>query len=77
MALWNRDAEDDKGKVIRVDTKAGVTSADAIAGFVGRRDDVRVSFSCEGCDRISTLVIWQHKGQTLISWDVPGAPLHT
>lgn len=71
VEIWNRKDEDDNGEVVRVDEK-GVASASAIdPAFVGRRDDIRVSFWCEGCSNKPTLVIWQHKGQTFQAWDYP------
>lgn len=40
---------------------------------VGRRNAIRISFSCENCPAVLTLYIVQHKGQTLISWGRPVA----
>lgn len=37
----------------------------------GRRDCLRIIFTCEGCARSSTLLIAQHKGQTLLRWEIP------
>ena len=33
-----------------------------------RRDGLTIAFSCEGCDRISSLAVVQHKGLTLVGW---------
>lgn len=38
--------------------------------FAGRRDDVSIAFLCEHCGWIGSLVVQQHKGCTLIEWEV-------
>jgi hypothetical protein len=35
----------------------------------GRRDGLRIEFSCETCDIRPKLVIFQHKGNTYIFWE--------
>ncbi len=35
----------------------------------GRRDGIRVFFSCESCGQASALTITQHKGQTFMEWE--------
>jgi hypothetical protein len=37
--------------------------------ILDRGDLVQIAFSCEGCSAISTLQIYQCKGQTFISWE--------
>lgn len=34
----------------------------------GRRDELSISFDCEGCAFVGWLLIMQHKGQTLLAW---------
>lgn len=34
-----------------------------------RRDGMAISFWCERCNKHSTLLIAQHKGQTIIDWE--------
>jgi len=33
-----------------------------------RRDGVRIHFDCEGCEQLSALELWQHKGTTYVRW---------
>ena len=42
----------------------GLRSGDAF----GRRDSLEIDFECEQCNGIHTLMIYQHKGQTLSFW---------
>ena len=60
--------EDEPGKAIKVTPEGGVTSADVSTGFAGRRQDVRIAISCEGCKETSWLYIQQHKGNTYLRW---------
>jgi hypothetical protein len=45
-----------------VDVRLGVGSPH------GRRDDVSITFECEGCGAMSRLNLTQHKGPTVIRW---------
>lgn len=35
-----------------------------------RRDGLRIWFTCEGCPQHSSLVVIQHKGDTLVHWEM-------
>ena len=45
-----------------------VHNPDAPSAFDGRRSQVDIDFVCEQCDQRMTLVVGQHKGQTMIGW---------
>lgn len=34
-----------------------------------RRSGIRIIFSCEQCEHLSKLVVYQHKGQTFMEWE--------
>ena len=61
--------EDSPGRLVLVCASGDVRTYGGIdCGFHGRRDEVRVLFTCEFCDRFSCLLVVQHKGSTLVSW---------
>ena len=39
------------------------------SGAVGRRQAMEITFWCEHCDTRPTLLIYQHKGKTYLTWD--------
>ena len=66
--MFVRSGEDQPGRRILV-TAGGSATLDAVSSnFAGRRDDLRIQFSCEHCPAISWLYIIQHKGDTLMKW---------
>ena len=46
----------------------GVTEQHVIKGDTGRRECIRITFTCENCDEESTLELKQHKGPTYMHW---------
>ena len=67
VEVFRRDGEDMDGDHLSMDS-AGVIRKDEDMSNnpTNRRDGVRIHLWCEQCDFIHDLVVWQHKGQTLI-----------
>ena len=63
--IFSREKEDGPVKSVRIQTGGGFLN---LAGATpsDRREAVRIWFKCEGCTNVFTLLIIQHKGQTLI-----------
>lgn len=75
IVIFARDGEDRDGTVITVDKTEGdpwtlATERRGSGDFPGRRGSVEIDFSCETCgdhDAL-TLLVRQHKGETLMRW---------
>jgi hypothetical protein len=67
VQVFVRRGEDKPGRRTTVHG-ADVTTVDTVAGFAGRRSDLRIRFTCEGCPTVSWLYIIQHKGETITRW---------
>lgn len=67
--VYERDAEDGPGTVVLVKGSADVRVERRPADELpGRRDSLMVQFFCENCDAEPTMMVEQHKGQTLLHW---------
>lgn len=65
-----RDGEDGPGS-LAISTREGINiSRVSDSEIPGRRDAIEIDFSCEICEdeSVKTLLIMQHKGQTVIDW---------
>jgi len=83
IEIFERQAEDDKqGLHLVVASRADstvaassrinvLTNTDISENPSRRRNGMKISFWCEGCDVVSVLVIEQHKGQTFMDF-APG-----
>jgi hypothetical protein len=70
VIVCNRSREDGPGVRVTVSDQE-VTKADGAAdgrAFAGRRNDVRIRFTCEHCPKVSWLYLVQHKGDTYLKW---------
>ena len=66
------DAEDsDKGNAFEI-SKDCVSSVPMRNNPSSRRDGIRIAFNCENRDAFPSLIIVQHKGQTIVSWESNG-----
>jgi uncharacterized OB-fold protein len=71
VTVCARDGENKDGTQVDVRSSGEiVTRRIKSVSFEGRRDDMRTSFECEGCDAVLSLVLSQHKGRTFVRWDV-------
>jgi len=69
VRIMNRDSEDKDGMMVEVGTNSEVSIRRIKSADIdGRRDVLRIRFSCEGCIGEKILRIMQHKGTTLIEW---------
>ncbi|MFI5296675.1 MAG: hypothetical protein ACHREM_01140 [Polyangiales bacterium] len=69
--VHNRTEEDGPG-LRTVVFGEGVSITPEATDFIGRRDDLRIFFGCEGCTAHHWLCLVQHKGQTFMIWrDAP------
>lgn len=69
VQVYNRRGEDKPGTRVHVAPPDNAISvSDTALGFAGRRSDVRIQFTCEGCDLAAWLYVIQHKGSTYIRW---------
>lgn len=69
VVVANRREQDAPGIHVTVEGLKGTLQPSD--DFIGRRDDVRVHLTCEGCGNIANeleLVMVQYKGQTLLVW---------
>lgn len=61
--------EDGPGVKVEVSGASVTTTVNVPdAAFAGRRDDLRVRFTCEQCPTESWRYLIQHKGDTLLKW---------
>ena len=62
--------EDDQATAVVIDQYTGSVDSVTSTNPSDRRHGIRIRFSCEegGCEDAS-LVIFQHKGQTFMSWE--------
>jgi len=63
--------EEDGIAIQTISRKDGIVCTRNVRNAPGRRDTVCIEMKCEGCWKTSTLIIEQHKGQTLLSWMKP------
>lgn len=67
--VYSRPKESEPGFSTLVRENGQTTTIQAeSAAFLGRRHDLRIQFTCEGCHKTSWLCIVQHKGQTFLTW---------
>lgn len=71
VTVRNRVGEDCPGVRVTIDGPSARLEPEV--QFEGRRDDIAISFWCEGCGgekgRRLILRVMQHKGQTFVYWD--------
>jgi hypothetical protein len=61
------DRQDTPGRLVRVDPNDVVETAKIERrDFIGRRDDTRITITCENCLNTQTIVFRQHKGLTVV-----------
>ncbi len=68
VVVSNRKTEDAPGIRAVVDHLSVSSQANVADGFAGRRNDLRIRFSCEQCPSEPWLFIVQHKGTTYLKW---------
>jgi uncharacterized protein YbaR (Trm112 family) len=70
VRVKNRESEDKKGVSHLISRLSTVSTEMAIGSdsWFGRRDDIAVGFTCEGCDFHGELRLYQHKGETFLGW---------
>ena len=51
-------------------TTTAAVDSNTVLNPSGRRGGIRITFWCEGCGEESDMTIAQHKGVTLINWDL-------
>jgi hypothetical protein len=66
VVVHNRSAEDGESKAILVTQCGAGAVLNVPSNPSRRRDGLSVAISCEQCDRITWLHIYQHKGQTFV-----------
>ena len=74
VEVAERKEEDQEGRIVTLgDGKPPqVEHADADSSrFAGRRNQLTVQFSCEGCEATPWLLLVQHKGTTFLGWCEP------
>lgn len=71
VEVLERNREDDRyGIHVFVDGEKVLVDSDASTRNPSRRrDGIRISFWCEHCPFPSSLLIYQHKGETFIRWE--------
>jgi len=76
VEVYNRteDADWDRISVSTCDEMSGNNKYELSIDQQGvnpspRRSGVRMVFNCEQCEKLSKLIIYQHKGQTFMEWE--------
>lgn len=71
VEVFERNRDDDvNGIHVYVDGEKVLVDSDASTRNPSRRrDGIRISFWCERCPFPSSLLIYQHKGQTYTRWE--------
>lgn len=67
-----RDCEDSDGTCVEVSSSECKIKRQKDSEIEGRRDVIYIEFSCESCGdnkRYKTLMIKQHKGNTVMQWN--------
>lgn len=70
VLVLNRISEDGPGVLTRIHPDGKLTQhplSSESEEWSGRRDEVRIEFKCEECERETDLYIVQHKGSTYLS----------
>ena len=67
--VYARPQEDGPGHRVVIWENGDVEKMPAAGGFAGRRNDLRIRFTCETCVAVSWLFIVQHKGHTMLRWE--------
>jgi predicted nucleic-acid-binding Zn-ribbon protein len=65
--IHNRKNEDEEGITISVNRQE-VSITPNKDDFLGRRNDLTITFTCEHCPATPTLTLKQHKGYSLLTW---------
>ena len=72
VEVFDRSEDGDTGDYVSVGGNGGsILSANSILPPGNpslRRHGLTIHFSCEGCDNLPQLNIYQHKGQTFVEW---------
>ncbi len=67
--VFSRAEDAQEGRRVSVRSKSLRTDTDIKQNPSLRRGGIRIFFWCEGCGQTSGLVLCQHKGITLVSWE--------
>jgi len=70
VVAYSRDTEDGPGSRTYVTTGRVESCRVGAKAIDGRRDVCDIVFECEDCEGNKVLHILQHKGHTLLSWEV-------
>jgi len=74
VAVNVRDAEDGPGVQLLIQGQTATTlplPADSPEWFGGRRGSIIITLECENCGLQAKRRIIQHKGETLLDWELP------
>lgn len=81
VEIFDRSADEERGVHVTVGVEAtdgSITRASTVGVDAdmrnnpsSRRHGIRIHFSCELCDALPVLSLWQHKGTTFIAFEEP------
>ena len=69
--VFEREPDAEDGFHVRITRKLSTVDRHLDENPSGRRSGLSITFSCEQCDALPVLNIYQHKGQTFVEWATP------
>jgi len=71
IKVFQREEDAKDGFHVEIDMEEGVKIDNKVINWSNpspRRQGIIIEFDCENCDAFPQLLIYQHKGQTIIGW---------
>lgn len=72
---FRKDEDSEDGINVSIDKNGIVKRKGMTWNPSSRRDGVRICFYCEHCDKVTTLTVYQHKGNTFVRQGIIGTRL--
>lgn len=69
VSIFERDEDAPDCLHVDVSRQSVTIDRDGRRNPSARRHGLRIDFDCEGCPNTSSLVIYQHKGNTYVEWE--------